>query len=147
MENYPNYRIAVEVIIIHGNKILLTKRADDCVVAPGVWNVPAGKVKYEEIPIEALYREAKEETNLNVELIKELNVRAFKSRSTIEDIYRTVYTYLVKAKNNDLTDFTINEEHSEYAWVTKEELLNERFNSLHKNLKSILLSVSNEYIK
>ncbi|MEG1254598.1 NUDIX hydrolase [Clostridium sp.] len=147
MGNYPNYRIAVEAIIIHKDRVLLTKRANDCVVAPGVWNVPAGKVKYEEIPIDALYREAKEETNLDVELIKELNVRAFKSRSTVEDIYRVMYTYLVKAKNYDLTDFAINEEHSEYAWVTKEELLDERFSSIHKNLKSILISVCDEYIK
>jgi len=147
MGNYPNYRIAVEVIIIHEDKVLLTKRANDCVVAPGVWNVPAGKVKYEEIPIDALYREAKEETNLDVELIKELNVRAFKSRSTIEDIYRVMYTYLVKAKNHDLTNFTINEEHSEYAWVTKEELLDGKFSSMHKNLKNILISVCDKYIK
>ena len=41
----------------------------------------AGKVKYEEIPVQGLYREAKEEINLDVELLEELSVRNLKSKS------------------------------------------------------------------
>ncbi|HEY8390519.1 MAG TPA: NUDIX domain-containing protein, partial [Clostridia bacterium] len=49
---YPNYRISVEIILLHEGKVLLTKRAPHCKVAPNVWNVPAGKIKYDEIPIQ-----------------------------------------------------------------------------------------------
>lgn len=72
---YPNYRISVEIILLHEGKVLLTKRAPHCKIAPNVWNVPAGKIKYDEIPIQGMYREAKEEINLDVELLEELSVR------------------------------------------------------------------------
>lgn len=138
MTNHPNYRISVEIIILHNNKILLTKRADNAEVAPGVWNVPAGKVKYHEVPLEALFREAKEETNLDVTLIRELNVRTFKGKTANEDIYRLIFTYLVKPKSDDLTNFALNNEHSEFAWVDKEELMNEQFSTLHSDIVHII---------
>jgi len=59
MNPYPDYRIAVEAIIVHEGKVLLAKRADN-----GAWYVPAGKAKYEETPKEAVIREVREETNL-----------------------------------------------------------------------------------
>ncbi|WAA09864.1 NUDIX domain-containing protein [Fervidibacillus albus] len=139
MSNYPNYRNTVEIIIQNEGKVLLTKRSEDSVVAPGVWNVPAGKVKYEEIPVEALYREAKEETNLEVELVKELSVRNFTGETaTGEKYYRVVFTYLVKPKNDDVSALHIDEEHSDYAWVDKEELQSEKYDSLLEELKTII---------
>lgn len=138
VSNYPNYRISVEIVILQNQRVLLTKRADDAVIAPGVWNVPAGKVKYEEVPIEAMYREAKEEMNLEVQLIKELDVRAFKGTSTQEEYYRCVFTYLVKPKNNDISTLKINSEHSQYAWVDKDDLLQDKYGSLHPHLRSLL---------
>ena len=126
MSGYPNYRNSVEIIIAHKRKVLLVKRSEESVVAPGVWNVPAGKVKYEEIPIEALYREAKEETSLDVEMVKELFVRNLTSEtSTGEKYYRVIFTYLVKPKNDDISTLEIDEEHSEYVWVDQGELQSE----------------------
>lgn len=144
MRSYPNYRIAVEIILLHNNKVLLTKRADHCEINPAVWNVPAGKVKYEEIPKAALFREAKEEINLDVEFIKELDVRAFKGTSAIEDFYRCVFTYLVKAVDDNIDHLQINEEHSEYAWVDKNDLQDEKYASLHLNLRRIILKLLDE---
>ena len=141
MSGYPNYRNSVEIIIAHKRKVLLVKRSEESVVAPGVWNVPAGKVKYEEIPIEALYREAKEETSLDVEMVKELFVRNLTSEtSTGEKYYRVVFTYLVKPKNNDISTLEIDEEHSEYVWVDRGELQSSRYNSLHNELRNIMLA-------
>jgi len=54
MQPYPDYRIAVEAIIVHDGKVLLTRRADN-----GAWYVPAGKAKYEETPREAIVRETR----------------------------------------------------------------------------------------
>ncbi|EFM11595.1 NUDIX hydrolase [Paenibacillus curdlanolyticus YK9] len=141
MRNHPNYRIAVEIVILHESKVLLTKRAEHVEVGPGEWCVPSGKVKYEEIPIEAMYREAMEETNLEVELIKELDQRTFKGRSTVEEIYRLVFTYLVKPKLDQIDRLAINDEHSEYVWVTKEELNDSKFESLHPTLRRLLVEL------
>jgi 8-oxo-dGTP diphosphatase len=60
MIHHPNYRVSVEIILKKNDKILLTKRSEKVSVARGVWNVPAGKVKFHEIPIEAAFREVKE---------------------------------------------------------------------------------------
>lgn len=140
MSNYPNYRIAVEIVIMHKGQVLLAKRSENANIAPGVWNVPAGKVKYEEVPLEALYREAKEETNLEVELIKELSVRNLTSISANgEPIYRVVFTYLVKPEKEDISALHINEEHSEYVWVDKQELQSGTYDSLLDELKKPIL--------
>ncbi|WP_255573459.1 NUDIX domain-containing protein [Anoxybacillus sp. ST4] len=136
---YPNYRISVEVIVWHDEKVLLTKRAEHCKVAPNVWNVPAGKIRYEEVPLQGLFREAKEEINLDVELLEELSVRNLKSKSGDEDIYRVVFTYLVKPKNDDISSLTLNDEHSEFAWVAKEDLNDPKYETLHDDIRYILL--------
>lgn len=139
MTHYPNYRNTVELIITYEDKILITKRSEAALIAPGVWNVPAGKVKYEETPVEALYREAKEETNLQVELIKELGVRTLQGESIDgEKYYRCIFTYLVQPKNDNLSTFMINEEHSAFAWVTVGQLEDEAYQSFNKDLKQLL---------
>lgn len=138
MKEYPNYRVAVEIVIVKGNKVLLTKRASDCVVAPNKWCVPAGKVKYEEIPANACLRETREEVKLDVKILKELGVRAFKGLDSNNDVtYRLVYTYLVEiiGKNKEPI---INEEHSEFCWIDKYEINDLKFNSLDENLKRMI---------
>lgn len=141
MKSYPNYRIAVEIVIVHEGKVLLAKRADHVQAGVAVWSVPVGKVKYEEIPVEGMYREAKEETNLDVELLRELDVRAVAFQHGGEEIYRLVYTYLVKPRGDVIGSFALNLEHTESVWVTKEELLSGRYPVAHENLLNLLLLV------
>ncbi|HCC08071.1 MAG TPA: NUDIX hydrolase [Clostridiales bacterium] len=132
---YPNYRVSVSIIIEHKGKVLLAKRSENTEIRPGKWEVPAGKVKYSEIPVEALIREAKEETNLDVELIKEVEVRAVKLESEIEEVYRLIYTYLVRPKDGDISSLKMSNEHTEYAWVDKESLADHKYDSLHENVR------------
>jgi 8-oxo-dGTP diphosphatase len=141
MDTYPNYRVAVEAVILHNKKILVTRRADNCAVDPSVWSVPAGKVKYDEIPVQGLIREAREETNLEVEIIRELDVRTFRSMTRRGEILRLMYTYLVKPKHDDIGGFTLNHEHSAFAWVNKAELLSGKYDTMNANTLRIVLSV------
>ncbi|WP_364140177.1 NUDIX hydrolase [Paenibacillus sp. LPE1-1-1.1] len=90
------------------------------------------------VPIQALHREALEETNLEIELLKELDVRAIQSVIRDGEFYRLMFTYLVRPRNDDVTPLCINEEHSAFAWVTAEELDDEKYQSIHDNLKAIL---------
>lgn len=137
---YPNYRISVEVILLNEGKVLLTKRSANCKVAPNVWNVPAGKIKYEEIPLEGLVRETKEETNLEIDSFEEIAIRNLKSKSGDEVIYRVIYTYLIRPENNDISSLILNDEHSDLVWVGKDELSNKKYESLHNDLRTILLT-------
>lgn len=68
-----NFRFAVELLVKYKGKYLLCKRSDNIKVAPGLWNIPAGKVKYDEGIEEALIRECKEETNLDIKNVKYLD--------------------------------------------------------------------------
>ncbi|MFC4410404.1 NUDIX hydrolase [Chungangia koreensis] len=139
--NYPNYRISVELIFKNEGKVLLTKRSENSTVAPGVWNVPAGKVKYEEIPIQAVYREALEETGLKLCSVEEVSVRNQSWESRGEIYYRVIFTYIVEAAKSDYTRLKLNDEHTEYAWVNLDELSHEKYDSLHPELRKIIASI------
>lgn len=62
---YQNPAVGVAAIIIHDNKILLGKRNGSY---SGLWCIPCGYVEYYEDVREALIREIKEETNLEITL-------------------------------------------------------------------------------
>ena len=140
MPEYPNYRVSVEIVLCHNDKILLTKRSAQATVVPGVWNVPAGKVKFHEIPLDAAYRELLEETNIKVVDLKEIHVRTFKGQTETESIFRLIYTYKAIITDDQLGDFRLNEEHTDYAWVTTSEIADSRFDSLLPEFRGILMS-------
>ncbi len=140
MKEYPNYRVSVEILLKKENCIFLAKRADNCQVAPGKWNVPAGKVKYTEIPTDAVVREAKEETKLDVEIIEEVGVRAYSFELDGKKAYRLVYTYLVK-NLNDEKEPVLDEEHSCGEWVSLDELDNEKYQNMDLILKKYIKKV------
>lgn len=138
MTHHPNYRVSVEIILKHHHKVLLTKRSEWANVAPGVWNVPAGKVKFHEIPIEAALREVQEETNMAVPDLTEIHVRTFEGHTASEPIYRLIYTYVADVTEAQLAYFQLNDEHSEYVWISKEEINGTRFDSLLPAFRDIL---------
>lgn len=143
--SYPNYRISVELIFVNKGKFLLTKRSENAIVAPGVWNVPAGKVKYDEVPIQAVHREAMEETGLKLDRVKEVAVRNQSWKNGQDDYYRVIYTYLVQAEELDYSHLKLNDEHTEYCWIGLEELSDDKFHSLHPELKRILVDKIIDY--
>jgi len=139
--SYPNYRVAVEAIIRHRGRVLLTKRSASANVFPGVWTVPAGKVKYAELPRHALFREVLEETNLAVDWVAELDVRTFSAMAGMEPIYRLVFTYLVTPKSDSIDGLRLNNEHEEYVWADYQELGSDRYQAIHAPLRALLLQI------
>ena len=64
---YPSQPlIGVGAIIMNRNKMLIVKRANE--PAKGLWSVPGGVVELGEQLYEALKREVKEETGLEVDI-------------------------------------------------------------------------------
>jgi 8-oxo-dGTP diphosphatase len=59
-------QVAVGAVIFKENKVLLVKRGQ--APAKGKWAVPGGKINAGEIMAEALKREIREETNLEIEV-------------------------------------------------------------------------------
>lgn len=139
-----SFRISVESIICRGinlnREVLLVKRAPNCKVAPGAWNVPAGKVNILETTFNAVVRETFEETKLDVSVVKLLAENAFEVQVGNEPAYRNMFTYLTKIVDEAQT-VEINHKHTEFIWATKEAVESDQFSSLMPRLKEIILKI------
>lgn len=102
------------------NEILFLKRCA-LVPWPHTWGLPAGKIKDNQIPLQAIVREIFEETGLVVSqdalvLLKTLYVR---------DAQKNFVYHVFKCELSDKpTTITLApDEHTEYQWLTPEEAL------------------------
>jgi mutator protein MutT len=100
-------------------RILMVKRAN---TSHGLnkWNLPAGKVEKGETLEVACKREAKEEVNLDIDNIKLFLSRIEKSTEQTGKVYDCNY-FTADFKG----EIKINEESSDFRWLTKEDLLQE----------------------
>ena len=76
--------VAVNVAVIHEEKILLTKREDF-----EVWCLPSGGVEEGEFLAEAAIRETKEETGVDVELTRLVGV--YSRLGGMPDVHAVLY--------------------------------------------------------
>jgi len=76
---YPHVAMAVIAVIVRDKKVLLVKRARD--PYEGTWMFPGGFVELGELPLEALWREVREETGNEV------------TQATFLDIFQTTDDY------------------------------------------------------
>jgi len=92
--------LVVNAVVTRGNEVLLIKRAK--FPDKGKWIVPGGHVKYYETTEEALKREVKEETGLEIEnlglILTETDKKGLDPRG-----YHLSMTFLVKSTGGKLT--------------------------------------------
>src|SRR5688572_2378688 len=69
-KNYP--QVVVAIISDKKGRILVSQRSLNNKFAPGKWQNPGGKVEAGESHVEALKREVKEETDMDIESISDL---------------------------------------------------------------------------
>ena len=112
----------VDVIIknIKTNHYLTTKRDINKVTSPGLWEITAGGIDYNEPVEHALVREAKEETGLDIIDYKKLDVMI------IKDLVYFIYIGYVSQEENEVK-LQVGET-IDYKWRTKDELV-ELFNT------------------
>ncbi len=105
-------QVAVCGVILKEDKILLLKRADsDEFAKRGSWTFPAGRVNYCETPDDAVLREIKEETSLNVEILKPIKIWS-KTRGAV---WRISIDYLCKYVGGVTK---LSTEHDDYVWAS-----------------------------
>ena len=107
-----------KAVIFHPNeyKILALKRSMNEHSRPGKWDLVGGNVSYGENHEQALRREIKEESNLEVDSLIPLHVYS----QLTEGIYHLFIGYKTKAINEEVI---ISHEHTEFRWVTPEEFM------------------------
>lgn len=114
MENVK-FHITVKGIVIYNNKILIMKKVKPSTDGLGFWELPGGGLEYGETPHEALIRELKEETNLDIKILKP--VYTF---TAIRPDYQTVGIGFLSIPTHN--HVVISEEHTEYKFVDTTEL-------------------------
>lgn len=108
--------VAVKGIIVHNNEVLIIKRADNDEAGAGIWEFVGGKIEFGEELEYALTREIIEEVGIDVDIEKLLYATTFKTDPTRQVV---IIAYKCHAKNSNVK---LSEEHSEYTWVTKQDL-------------------------
>ncbi len=102
---------AVMVIINDKNEALLLKRTPSARWQPNKWGFPGGKLEKGETPLAAARRETKEETELDVTNTKEITLV----------LDKPLAAYYTRDYSGDVK---IDFEHSDWAWVSEQDLAN-----------------------
>lgn len=91
-------RLTSAVLVINDGKFLLAERNKENY--NGYWIIPGGGVKFGETIQDAAIREIKEETNLDVEIIKQIG---YKEVINVPGNYHSiVFFYLAKPKHTNI---------------------------------------------
>ena len=109
-------KIGQKAIIMKNNKYLLLHKSLTVPRYPGYWDFPGGTLEENEDPFEGIKREILEETNLKANPLKVI----WKTQMKVNDIMTEYLVYGVELLSDDIK---LSHEHTEYEWVTKEELL------------------------
>ena len=124
-------KIGVSAFIIKENKLLIVKRSKTETFLAEFYEIPGGKIEFGESPAEALIREVKEETNLDIKVIKPYST--FSYISSNGEKHTIDIQYIVEAIGN-LENVNLSHEHDEYTWITKDEIDNFKFSEQMKDV-------------
>ncbi len=102
-------------IIEDKNRVLVVQRSKDMDL-PLKWEFPGGKIEKEESEQDCLKREIKEELNLEIAILKRLSPTSY----TYPNVSIELIPFIAKQIGGELK---LNE-HSDYKYCHKEELLN-----------------------
>lgn len=124
------FNLAVKGIIRKGDEILVLKRSSEDDHKPNAWETVGGGMDAQNSPQEALKREIKEETNLEVEVGEPFNVFTF-TKDNGE--FKIGITFVCDYVSGDVI---LSDEHSEYKWIKPEEFKQlESIESLHSEIE------------
>ena len=126
-------KIIVHAIIKYKDKYLVTKRSNKETVYKNYWDIPGGLANKGELPKDALVREVKEETNLDI--IPAQIIYEDSNFDKKKDMIFIRLVYLVTLKS-DIDKIKLDEkEHSEYKLIEDiSELKNQKLVPFLKDL-------------
>lgn len=113
----PSLPSVVSLVIERNGAVLLGRRSLAKDHAPGQWEAISGRVEAGEKPEEAARREALEETDLDVEIVRQLDTFTFRRARDDEDTLGITFHCRVKGGHLRLSP-----EHREFLWATLDEV-------------------------
>jgi len=109
-----------------------------------LWGIPGGKIKFGESSTDALRREIKEETNLDIESIEWALVQdCIHSREFYRDAHFVLLNYSCRCVDPPLVK--LNEEAQQFRWVSPEEALTMDLNQPTRVLIEAVLNGQNHH--
>ena len=115
----PTARFALNLMLDPSDRLLLLLRSENAKLGPSKWGLPAGKIEGNETPTEAALREMQEEIGFGHEI--ELQRYLGPIRDTY---YGGQYELHLFHYSWFKGEVRLNEEHTAFAWVSKEEIRN-----------------------
>jgi 8-oxo-dGTP diphosphatase len=108
---YPALGVAAKGIVRRADgAVLLIRRSPASKVDPGRWELPGGKMDVGERLVDALVREVREETGLEVAGPRPIHVSHF----TKEPFWVTCVTFVCASFEGEVR---LSREHDDFAWV------------------------------
>ena len=108
--------VAVAFIIERDGAILMLRRSRTKDHAPGEWEFGSGRVEHGEHPEDAVHREVREETGLEVDIVEPVTTFHFYRGAMREEAVGI--TFLCRYRAGELT---MSEEHEQAIWVSPTE--------------------------
>jgi ADP-ribose pyrophosphatase YjhB (NUDIX family)/phosphoglycolate phosphatase-like HAD superfamily hydrolase len=103
-----------------------------------LWGIPGGKIKWGESSLDALRREVKEETALDIEQIEFVLVQdCIHSKEFYRDAHFVLLNYTCRCVGEPRVQ--LNDEAREFRWVTPEEALDMPLNQPTRRLLSVVM--------
>lgn len=127
-------KIIVAGVVVKDNKVLIIQRSKDEESYPNLWELPSGKREPLESSNDAVVREIKEETNIDVKIIKPISVFEFKNEKPDEIRDATQINFLVEYLGGEVK---LSDEHQNFKWISKEELDNFELSEEVRNIIKI----------
>ena len=96
------------------------KRSEHVTFLPGVWEDIGGRLKQFEEPEDALRREVWEETGLEIEIIRPINIFHLFHGERNADNEMIIITYWCRSHSDHVV---LSQEHSDYRWLSPRQAL------------------------
>lgn len=108
-------KIVVSGFLYQEGKALLIRRAEHETFLPGHYELPGGKVDFGESAEDALIREFKEETNLDITILHPYRTFSYVTgdRHTLEIVF--------VVSCNDITSLQLSKDHDDTLWLSASE--------------------------
>lgn len=112
----------VNVIIIDNrNSVLVLKRSSESKFSPNLWNLPGGKIENDESLKQAVIRETKEETNLEVEPENDYFSIYYYPNGKLKNAKTAVHAFKAKLIGGKIL---LDKTHTGFRWVSKNDWKN-----------------------
>ena len=113
-----SFMVGVSVLLEHQDRVLLLRRATSKDFGAGEWEPVSGRVEQGEDVREAAKREVKEETGLNVDRLQVFDCFYFRRGDNGPELVGITFRGRVSHPAISISD-----EHDEYHWFRRSELL------------------------